>query len=114
MAKYNVTCRCGHDQIYNICGSIHTRDDRAAWLAAQDCPKCRYAAEQAAKAAEAAKVAAKPAVTKSVILKTAWLEAKAAAKKFGGKAADYIAQAMRNAWAVGKQYVAAGKAVKAW
>jgi hypothetical protein len=114
MAKYNVTCKCGHDQIFNICGPIRTRDDRAAWLASQDCPKCRYAAEQAAKVAEAAKVVAKPAATKSVILKAAWSQAKAAVKKFGGKAADYIAEAMRYAWGKAKEAVAAGLAIKAW
>lgn len=108
MAKYNVTCKCGHNQTFNICGSVRTRDDRAAWLASQDCPKCRYAAEQAVKED------AKPAATKSVILKAAWSQAKAAVKKFGGKAADYIAEAMRYAWGKAKEAVAAGLAIKAW
>lgn len=33
-------------------------------------------------------------------MKTAWGEAKEAAKKFGGKSKEYISEAMKNAWSL--------------
>jgi hypothetical protein len=117
MAKYTITCNCGHEKIFNIVGPVRTRDDRAAWLASQPCPSCRWAAEQEAKKAEeeAQKAAAaQKRITKSVIMQAAWRYAKAAVKKFGGKASDYIAETMRQAWADAKVYVAQGSATKAW
>ncbi|EJD5757468.1 TPA: hypothetical protein REB19_001502 [Staphylococcus pseudintermedius] len=35
-----------------------------------------------------------------IIMKTAWGEAKEAAKKFGGKSKEYISEAMKNAWSL--------------
>lgn len=50
MARYTITCACGCKYTYNICGKVATRQERAAWLATQDCPACRAKARRAAAA----------------------------------------------------------------
>lgn len=52
MAKYTVKHTCGHEQEYQLFGKNSDRERRLEWLATQDCPECRRAAE-AKKNAEA-------------------------------------------------------------
>lgn len=54
MAKYEVTHACGHTHTYQLFGKTADRERKMAWLAEQDCPECRKAAEAeaAAKATE--------------------------------------------------------------
>lgn len=48
MAKYTIKHTCGHSHQYQIVGALADRDRKIAWLASQDCPECRKAAEKAA------------------------------------------------------------------
>ena len=61
MAKYTITCTCGHEYTFNICGPVRDRDGKAEWLAGQPCPKCRAAEERKAAEEAAAKAAAEAA-----------------------------------------------------
>lgn len=46
MAKYTVKHTCGHEQEYQLFGKHSERERRLEWLATQDCPNCRRAAEE--------------------------------------------------------------------
>lgn len=41
---------------------------------------------------------------KSVIMKNAWTIAKQGAEKFGGKAVEYISEALKQAWEIAKRF----------
>lgn len=55
MAKYTIKHTCGHERVYQIVGAINDRDRKINWLASQDCPDCRKAAEKATTEATANK-----------------------------------------------------------
>jgi|SRR5690625_3274973 len=42
-------------------------------------------------------------MNKKVIMKNAWTIARQGVEKFGGKAVDYISEALKQAWAIAKQ-----------
>lgn len=42
-------------------------------------------------------------MNKKVIMKNAWTIARQGVEKFGGKATDYISEALKQAWAIAKQ-----------
>ena len=48
-------------------------------------------------------------MTKSVLMKNAWTFAKEGAAKFGGKAVEYFAEALKEAWALKKEFDAQKK-----
>lgn len=45
MAKYDVKHACGHTREYQLFGKNSERERKIEWLATQDCPDCRAAAE---------------------------------------------------------------------
>ena len=49
-------------------------------------------------------------MTKSVLMKNAWTLAKEGAAKFGGKAVEYFAEALKEAWAIKREFDAQKKA----
>lgn len=46
----------------------------------------------------------KKQMTKSVLMRNAWKIAKEGAAKFGGSSKDYIAEAMKKAWAIKREF----------
>lgn len=46
MAKYTVKHACGCEREYQLFGKNSERERRLEWLATQDCPECKRAAEE--------------------------------------------------------------------
>lgn len=40
MAKYTITCSCGHEIVTNIAGKVADRESKAEYLAKGVCPEC--------------------------------------------------------------------------
>ncbi|SEF86587.1 hypothetical protein [Parabacteroides chinchillae] len=40
MAKYTITCKCGHEITVNIVGKVSEREGKAEYLAGRLCPEC--------------------------------------------------------------------------
>lgn len=56
MAKYIITCACGHEVEEQLFGSHKDRAKRVAWREQSDCPKCWKTKKDAAEAAQAVSI----------------------------------------------------------